>query len=90
VVVIFTLVNSPLFPLLTTLVSERTEAHDQGAILGINQSYQSLGQIAGPLMAGVVVKLGTRWVFWMAAGLMLLAAIVGSKLNRRFVKVEVA
>jgi MFS family permease len=58
--------------------------------LGINQSYQSLGQIAGPLMAVVVVKLGTRWVFWMAAGLMLLAAIVGSKLNRRFVKVEVA
>ncbi len=39
-------------PNMTTVVSEQALANQQGEILGINQSMQSLGQIFPPLLAG--------------------------------------
>jgi multidrug resistance protein len=45
--------NAPPNPVLTALISERTNEEDQGAVLGINQSFVSLGQIVGPLIGGL-------------------------------------
>jgi DHA1 family tetracycline resistance protein-like MFS transporter len=39
-------------PNLTTLVSEKVGADRQGEILGINQSMNSFGQIAPPIVGG--------------------------------------
>jgi multidrug resistance protein len=47
------LFNAPPNPVLTALISERTNEEDQGSVLGINQSYVALGQIVGPLIGGV-------------------------------------
>src|SRR5258708_5369534 len=54
VLIIFIAVISPVPPLLTGLISERTKGEDQGIVLGINQSYTSLAQIIGPLLPGLV------------------------------------
>jgi multidrug resistance protein len=55
-------------PMIASLLSERTNKEDQGGILGINQAYISLGQIIGPLSAGVVSQaLPINYVFFLAA-----------------------
>lgn len=69
--------SSPIAPVVTGLLSERTKAEDQGGILGINQAYASLGQIIGPLMAGVLLTYSSRWAF-VLTGVLLLIAIIPS------------
>jgi len=62
-------------PMISALLSERTKAEDQGAIMGINQSYVSLGQIVGPLAAGFVAAYSVRYAFLVSAGFLILALI---------------
>lgn len=47
-------------PNLTTLISEQASEKDQGEILGINQSMQSLGNIFPPLIAGYIMHIDGR------------------------------
>jgi len=44
------------FPLVPSLVSKRTPPQEQGAILGITQSFGSLARIPGPLVAGFLFE----------------------------------
>jgi DHA1 family tetracycline resistance protein-like MFS transporter len=46
-----------LSPNLQTIVSNSGQAHEQGEILGINQSVQSLAQAIPPIVAGFVVSI---------------------------------
>jgi len=66
-------------PLLSSMLSNRTKAEDQGGILGINQAYLSLGQIAGPLLAGIVVAHSVSNIFLLAGSLMVISALVSFK-----------
>ncbi len=75
VVAIYGIVNSPQMPMITAIISERTKAEDQGGILGVNQSYVSLGQIVGPLLAGAVATYSVRSVFGLALFITLTALI---------------
>lgn len=75
---LFAIVGAPLMPVVGALLSERTKAEDQGGMMGINQSYVSLGQIVGPLLAGLVGMYTVPGIFMVAAGLYLVA-ILGSK-----------
>lgn len=45
--------SSLLGPALTSLLSKRTRPEQQGAIMGVFNSYQSLGRILGPIVGGV-------------------------------------
>ncbi len=54
-------------PNLTTVVSEQALASQQGEILGINQSMQSLGQIFPPLLAGYLNTLNGNFPLLAAA-----------------------
>lgn len=72
---VFMIVNAPQLPVLGTLLSERTKPEDQGAMLGINQSYQSIGQVIGPLLAGVVATQHPSLVFVLCAGIFGVAVI---------------
>jgi multidrug resistance protein len=71
-ILLFGIVNSPVTPVVTTIISERTKAEDQGGILGINQSIMSFGQIVGPLIAGVIAAISVNLVFLVAAIIMAL------------------
>ena len=77
-VLVFGIVSTPMNPIITGLLSERTKAEDQGGILGINQSIVSLGQIVGPLIAGMIATASVNAVFPVAAAMMV-AALVATK-----------
>lgn len=72
---IFILSFAPVNPMVTGLISERTKAEDQGGILGINQSYVSIGQIIGPLIAGVVATFSVSYIYVLGVFLLLLSLI---------------
>lgn len=72
-IMIYMIVLSPQNIMMSTMLSERTKAEDQGAILGINQAYLSLGQIVGPVMAAYVIGFSIHYVFILTALLFLLA-----------------
>jgi len=68
---------APQLIIITKILSERTKAEDQGGMLGVNQSYASIGQMIGPGIAGL---LASRWnaqvVFVAAAGLFTLSFMI--------------
>ncbi len=54
IIVLSGLANSFVAPLVQTLLSKETDEKSQGSIQGINASYVSLGNIMGPIIAGVL------------------------------------
>ncbi len=72
----FMIASAPHYPMLSALISERSRAEDQGGILGINQAVMSLGQIAGPLVAGQVITRSVPLAFVIAGGLYAVAALL--------------
>ncbi len=81
VTLLYGMFASPIFAITTGLLSERTLAEDQGAILGINQSYTSLGQVVGPLIAGAVIsRISLSATFVAAAVIFGLALLLSQKM----------
>lgn len=70
VLFVYMIFHAVITPLISAILSERTNNEDQGYILGINQSYISLGQIIGPLAAGLVSRISVTSIFMFAAILM--------------------
>lgn len=70
VLFVYMIFRATVNPLISAILSERTNKEDQGYILGINQSYISLGQIIGPLTAGLVSRISITAIFMWAAILM--------------------
>lgn len=75
VTLLFMAVSSPQNAMVTSMITERTEPEDQGAALGINQAYLSLGQILGPLLAGLIAGYWVPGIF-VAAGVIFLIAVL--------------
>ncbi len=57
--------SSFLRPCLTSLVSRRAHRHEQGVVLGLTQSLNSLAQIAAPALSGLLIEydLLSSWAF---------------------------
>ncbi len=75
VMLVYMITASPQVAMLTALLSERTNVEDQGEMLGINQSFTSLGQIVGPLVAGLVTTISVPAVFLLSCGLYAVALL---------------
>jgi MFS family permease len=59
IAVTFSAVGSSLTrPSLTSLITQRAGRHEQGTVLGINQSLQSMGQICAPMVGGFLIERG--------------------------------
>jgi MFS family permease len=60
--------NGVLRPTLSSLVSQNAGRHEQGVVLGLGQSLNSVAQIVAPILGGVLIGLGwlTLWS-WVAA-----------------------
>jgi DHA1 family multidrug resistance protein-like MFS transporter len=59
----FIVSNAMLNPANSSLISKRTEGR-QGLVMGLNNSYQSLGRIIGPAWAGLVYDLNMNFPYW--------------------------
>ena len=63
--------NSFVQPLSQTILSEETDPKEQGEMQGLNASYMSIGQIIGPVLAGVATTFSITSPFF-GAGLLVL------------------
>jgi MFS transporter, DHA1 family, tetracycline resistance protein len=67
-------------PALTSLITQLTSKSEQGSVLGLTQSLQSVAQIVAPFLAGLMIEHGQLHLWALAAGG---AAATGYLLNRR-------
>jgi len=70
-------VGSLVRPTLTSLITQATPREEQGVVLGLTQSLNSLAQIAGPPLAGFLIQRGmlTGWGLT-AAGVALIGFVL--------------
>jgi MFS family permease len=71
---IYGLFNGLRNPMLNAIIADNSDAAEQGEIMGINQSYTSLGQTIGPLGASLAILVSAHMPFYLA-GLLILAGI---------------
>lgn len=71
----------PTFPFLSTLISQTTRHEDQGAIMGLSQSYTSIGQIVGPLLAGFAARFDISWAFFITMLCWIIASVLTKTLS---------
>jgi DHA1 family tetracycline resistance protein-like MFS transporter len=63
-------------PSITTLISKHSGTEEQGAMLGVSQSFSSLGRVIGPSLGGLIfASAGISWPFY-GSGVMLLIALI--------------
>lgn len=72
---VYILSHALLRPSIQALTSRRADA-DQGAAMGLNSSFMSLGQIAGPLWAGTVFDMNITYPYLSGAAIMLVGFLV--------------
>jgi len=54
--ILFSLFNSLVQPMITTLISLNAQPEEQGMVMGLNASYLSISNGVGPLIAGIIVQ----------------------------------
>lgn len=69
------LVNNFIQPLSQTILSEETDEKEQGEMQGINASYMSIGQIIGPILAGIVATYSVSAPFF-GAGILIIVCFL--------------
>lgn len=69
-VAFFVFANAMLRPAIMSLTSKRAEG-GQGMALGLNNAFQSLGRVVGPLWAGVMFDLHINLPYWTGAAILL-------------------
>jgi DHA1 family multidrug resistance protein-like MFS transporter len=74
---LFFLGNSIIRPAVNSLISKMA-GEDQGMIMGLNNSFFSLGNAIGPIVAGALFELHMEWPYWFGAILMI-ATLIGMK-----------
>jgi MFS family permease len=71
--------NGVLRPTITSLITRNVGRHEQGVVLGFNQSLNSVAQITAPILGGFLIESGQLAIWaWVAS----LAALVGFALGR--------
>jgi len=66
-VLVYNLGSSLLNPSVTSMISQQSRPEEQGAAMGINNSFQSLGRSVGPLWAGMAYDIYPTLSFWTGA-----------------------
>ncbi len=66
-VILHAFANGFTNPLIQALLSKETDARSQGSIMGVNASYQSIGQIVGPVIGGTLATIAIPLPFLMSS-----------------------
>ena len=70
-----------LRPAITTLLTKASEAN-QGLINGLNMSLTSIGNIAGPIMSGMLLDMNTHYPYIVVAGFLIVSYLMAFLLRR--------
>ncbi len=73
-IALLSLGNGSLSPTLLSQLSRNAEQHEQGEVLGMNQSFGSLARIAGPALGGRLYEMGHSLPY-VASGLVMLGGL---------------
>jgi len=74
-IVFISLAQSVLRAVMTSQIAKKSEAHEQGLVMGVMTSVISLSMIVGPILAGALFGLRSNLPF-LASGLFALAAFI--------------
>lgn len=83
VLIFFMFFNAPIQTIVSSMISERAHGKEQGEILGVSNSYMSLGQILGPIMAGMIATRNIHAVFFVGGVLMVIALYISYQASIR-------
>lgn len=78
--VILAMFNSVVQTLIPAILSQEAPPQEQGSIMGLNASYQSLGMIFGPLLGGALATIGIPMPFVVGAAIIVICFFVSLKL----------
>lgn len=80
---VYGLFNGLRNPMLNAIIADNIEKTEQGKILGINQSYASVGQTLGPLTAGAATAFSVHSVFFLSSFYILVATLLCFRLKSK-------
>lgn len=76
---IFGLSNAFINPVIQSLISKVTDQKSQGSVLGLNQSYVSLGMALGPIVGGAIATINIPLPFLLGSGLSAICLLLAIK-----------
>jgi len=80
---VYGLFNGLRNPMLNAIIADNIDKTEQGKILGINQSYASIGQTIGPLTAGVAAAISVHSIFFLSSFYILVATLLCLRLKSK-------
>ncbi|HZY37125.1 MAG TPA: MFS transporter [Mucilaginibacter sp.] len=80
---IYGLFNGLRNPMLNAIITDNIDKSEQGKILGINQSYASIGQTLGPVTAGLVAAISVHSIFFLSSFYILAAFLLCFRLKSK-------
>ncbi len=80
---IYGLFNGLRNPMLNAIIADHIDQSEQGKILGINQSYASIGQTLGPITAGVAAAISIHSIFFLSSFYILVAFLLSFRLKAK-------
>ncbi len=86
VVLVQAFANGFANPVIQALLSKEADQKSQGSIMGINASYQSIGQIIGPIIGGALSSLFIPLPFLVSAIAMSIAVIFSGQMLHKHLK----
>lgn len=81
--IVYSLFNGLRNPMLNAIIADHNDPKQQGKVLGINQSYVSIGQVLGPVIAGLAIVVSIHAVFFLASLYILIALFFAFRLSRK-------
>jgi MFS family permease len=80
---VYGLFNGLRNPMLNAIIADNIDKTEQGQILGINQSYASIGQTIGPLTAGLAAAISVHSIFFLSSFYILVATLLCLRLRSK-------
>jgi MFS family permease len=80
---VYGLFNGLRNPMINAIIAEHIDHSEQGKILGINQSYASIGQTLGPITAGFAAVISVHSIFFLSSCYILIAFLLSFRLKSK-------
>ncbi len=80
---VYGLFNGLRNPMLNAIIADNNKGNKQGEVMGVNQSWASVGQTLGPITAGFVTLVSVHCIFFLSAFYILVAFLFTFRLTSK-------